>query len=146
MLALVCGRTADTLAHGAGTDVVRRADERRFCSRLGYRRHLLEQLTSAAKPSQHGQNKPGTQPVDRQGPRQRPVAIRTLGDLGEQSQLYAYCDACRYSTQLDLTALRERYGPQLSLKRLQARLRCSHCGARAAQTFHVWDAGPHARA
>ena len=84
--------------------------------------------------------------MDREGPRQRPVAIRTLGDLAAQSQLYAYCDACRHSTQLDLAALRERYGPQLSLKRLRGRLRCSHCGARAAQTFHVWDAGPHARA
>ena len=84
--------------------------------------------------------------MDREGPRQRAVVIRTLGDLGAQSQLYAYCDACRHSTQLDLAALRERYGPQLSLKRLRGRLRCSHCGARAAQTFHVWDAGPHARA
>ena len=72
--------------------------------------------------------------MDREGPRQRAVVIRTLGDLGEQSQLYAYCDACRHSTQL---ALRERCGPQLSLKRLQGRLRCSHCGARAAQTFSL---------
>jgi hypothetical protein len=105
---------------------------------------LIGQLTSAAKSFQHDENKRGTRPVDREGARQRPVAIRTLGDLGEQSQLYAYCDACRHSAQLDLAALRERCGPQLPLKRLQGRLRCSHCGARAAQTFHVWDAGPHA--
>jgi hypothetical protein len=45
------------------------------------------QLTSATKPFQHDENKQGTRHVDREGPRQRPVAIRTLGDLGEQSQL-----------------------------------------------------------
>jgi hypothetical protein len=77
-------------------------------------------------------------------PSQQPVAIRTLADLGAQSQLYAYCNACHHSSQLDLTALRERYGPQLSLNSLQTRLRCSRCGARSVETFHVWDAGPRA--
>ena len=66
---------------------------------------------------------------------QRAVAIRTLGDLGEQSQLYAYCDACRHSSQLDLAALRERCGPKLSFKSLRARLRCSRCGARSTRDF-----------
>jgi hypothetical protein len=84
---------------------------------------LIGQLTSAAKPFQHDENKRGTRPVDREGPRQRAVAIRTLGDLGEQSQLYAYCDACRHSAQLDLAALRERCGPQLSLARTAVRAR-----------------------
>jgi hypothetical protein len=51
--------------------------------------------------------------------------MRTLGDLGERDRLYAYCDTCRHSKQLDLAALRERYGPQLSLSSLQTRLRCS---------------------
>jgi len=73
--------------------------------------------------------------------RQRAVAIKALGDLGHRDRLYAYCNACRYSRQLDLAALRERYGPQLSFKGLRARLRCSRCGARSAQTFHVWDVG-----
>jgi hypothetical protein len=54
--------------------------------------------------------------VEREEPRQRPVVIRTIGDLGERNQLYACCDACRHTSRLDLAALRERYGPQLSLK------------------------------
>jgi hypothetical protein len=67
--------------------------------------------------------------------------IRTIGDLGERDQLYAYCEVCRHSRQLDLPELRERYGPELSLKVLRARLRCSRCGARGGQAFHVWHAG-----
>jgi hypothetical protein len=84
--------------------------------------------------------------VEREGPRQRPVAIRTLGDLGERTQLFAYCSRCRHSSELDLSALRERHGVQLSLKRLRARLRCSRCGARSVETMHVWDVGPPTRA
>jgi hypothetical protein len=76
---------------------------------------------------------------------QRTVAIRTIGDLGERDQLYAQCSACRHSARLDLAALRDRYGPQLALKSLRARLRCSRCGARSTETYHVWDAGPHGR-
>jgi hypothetical protein len=57
---------------------------------------------------------------------QRTVTIRTIGDLGECDQLYAYCSACRHNSQLDLAALRERYGPQLSLKNMRARLACLH--------------------
>jgi hypothetical protein len=71
-------------------------------------------------------------------PRQRSVEIKTIGDLGERERLYAYCDVCRHSGQLDLVALRERYGTQLSLDSLRDRLRCSRCGARIAQAFHVW--------
>ena len=79
-------------------------------------------------------------------PSQWPVAIRSIGDLGERSHLYAYCNACRHSSELDLSALRERYGVQLSLKRLRARLGCSRCGARSVETMHVWDVGPPTRA
>jgi hypothetical protein len=74
--------------------------------------------------------------------RQRPIAVEAIGDLGERGQLYAYCDACRHSVRLDLDGLRERYGAQLSLKRLRAKLRCSRCGGRSVETFHVWDNGP----
>jgi hypothetical protein len=83
--------------------------------------------------------------MDRDRPSQRPVSIRTIGDLSERNQLYAYCSRCRHSRQLDLAALRKRYGPDLSLKRLRVRLRCSRCGARSVETSHVWDAGPHGR-
>jgi hypothetical protein len=83
--------------------------------------------------------------MEHEQPRQRAVAIRALGDLGERDQLYAYCNTCRHSSQLDLAALREHYGARLSFKRLRAQLRCSRCGERSAQTFHVWNAGPHAR-
>jgi hypothetical protein len=76
---------------------------------------------------------------------QRTVAIRTIGDLGDRNQLYAYCEACRHNSQLDLAALRKRYGRQLALKDLRARLRCSRCSARSIETSHVWDAGPHGR-
>jgi hypothetical protein len=82
-------------------------------------------------------------PADR--PSQRPVTISTLGDLGERSELYAYCGSCHHSRRLDLAELRERYGLDLSLRRLRARLRCSRCGGRSVETFHVWDAGPHVR-
>jgi hypothetical protein len=78
-------------------------------------------------------------------PRQQPVAIRAIGDLRERDHLYGYCLTCRHSSHLDLAALRERYGAQLALTSLRARLRCSLCGARSAETTHVWDAGPHAR-
>jgi len=77
--------------------------------------------------------------------RQRPLVIRTIGDLGERDHLYAYCNACRHSSQLDLAALRQRYGERLSLRSLRARLRCSRCGARSVETFHAWDAGQRAR-
>jgi hypothetical protein len=77
--------------------------------------------------------------------RQRPVAIRAIGDLGERAHLYAYCNACRHSSHLDLAALCERYGAQLALTSLRARVRCSRCGAHSVEMFHVWDAGPHSR-
>jgi hypothetical protein len=102
-------------------------------------------LTSATTPFQHEENKQGTRPVEREEPRQRPIVIRTLGDLGERNELYAYCDSCRHSSRLDLAELRERHGPDLSLNALRSRLRCSRCGARSAETTHVWDAGPHVR-
>ena len=57
----------------------------------------------------------------------------------------AYCNSCRHSSRLGLAELRERYGPDLSLKGLRARLRCSRCGGRSVEVFHVWDAGPHSR-
>ncbi len=78
--------------------------------------------------------------------RTKPVAIRALGDLAERSQLYAYCAACRHSSQLDLAGLRERHGSDLSLRKLRARLRCSRCGAHSVDVMHVWDAGPPRRA
>lgn len=71
-------------------------------------------------------------------PRQRPVAITTLGDLGKRQLLYAYCNSCRHSRQLDLKALCERYGPQLSLEDLRSRLRCTRCGVRRSEVLHVW--------
>jgi hypothetical protein len=76
---------------------------------------------------------------------QQTVAIRTIGDLGERDRLYAYCSGCRHSARLELATLRDRYGPHLSLKSLRSRLRCSRCGARRVEMFHVWDAGAHAR-
>ena len=76
---------------------------------------------------------------------QQPIAVRILGDLGERSQLYAYCNACRRSSQLDPAALCERYG-NLTLKRLRARLRCAGCGGRSVEMFHVWDVGSPTRA
>jgi hypothetical protein len=84
--------------------------------------------------------------MDRDRTSQGPVAIRTINDLGEHSQMYAYCNACRHSSQLDVAALRERYGSDLSLKSMRARLRCSRCGARCVDVMHVWDAGPPRRA
>jgi hypothetical protein len=77
---------------------------------------------------------------------QRPIAIQTIGDLDERNLIHAYCRRCRHHSQLDLPALRQRYGDGLSLKSLRARLRCSRCGARSVETTHVWDAGPHSRA
>jgi hypothetical protein len=84
--------------------------------------------------------------MDRDRTSQGPVAIRTIGDLGEHSQMYAYCNACRHSSELDLAALCERYGPQLTLTHLRARLRCSRCGARSVETFRVWNVGAPTRA
>jgi hypothetical protein len=73
--------------------------------------------------------------------RQQPVVVRTLGDLGSRSKLVAYCTSCRRSRFLDLEALRTRYGAELALRSLRARLRCSRCGARRPEVMHVWDTG-----
>jgi hypothetical protein len=69
------------------------------------------------------------------------LVVRTIGDLDESSRLAAYCPACRRSQFLDLVALRARYGADLSLRSLRARLRCSRCGARRPEVIHVWDNG-----
>jgi hypothetical protein len=69
-----------------------------------------------------------------------PVVIRSLGDLNDdRSKLVAYCTSCRRSQFLDLAALRTRYGAELSLCSLRARLRCSRCGARRPEVMHVWS-------
>jgi hypothetical protein len=60
----------------------------------------------------------------------RKVVIRTIGDLEGRSRLVAYCPSCRHRQFLDLEALRQRYGSELSLRSLRARLRCSRCEAR----------------
>jgi hypothetical protein len=73
--------------------------------------------------------------------RMHELVVRTLADLGEQSRLAAYCPSCRRSQFLDLEALRARYGAELSLRNLRARLRCSRCGARRPEVIHVWDNG-----
>jgi hypothetical protein len=46
-------------------------------------------LTSGAKPFQHDKNKQGTRAVDREGPRQLPVASRTLAQLDYADALLA---------------------------------------------------------
>jgi hypothetical protein len=116
-------------------------------SSLQPRRRVVHALTASPLPRSHGAETKQEQRPDMALDRtsQRTVATRTIGDLGERDQLYAYCSACRHSARLDLAALRDRYGPQLALKSLRARLRCSRCGARSIETSHVWDAGPHGR-
>ena len=70
---------------------------------------------------------------------QQKLVVRTIGDLEGCSKLAAYCRSCRHSQFLDLEALRTRYGADLSLQSLRARLRCSRCGCRRPEVMHVWD-------
>jgi hypothetical protein len=35
--------------------------------------------------------------MDRDRTSQRPVATRTIGDLSQHSQMYAYCNVCRHT-------------------------------------------------
>ena len=72
---------------------------------------------------------------------QQKLVVRTIGDLEGCSRLVAYCTSCRRSQFLDLEALRKRYGAELSLGSLRARLRCSRCGARRPDMMQVWDNG-----
>jgi hypothetical protein len=76
---------------------------------------------------------------DNDRPCQQPVPIKTVGDLaGTRTELFAYCNACRHSAQLDLEALCVEYGRRLSLPRMRSRLRCSRCGTRCPEIMHVW--------
>lgn len=59
------------------------------------------------------------------------MAEDTLGNLPRGSVLWAHCDPCRRSAELDIKALAERLGPDFRVTDLRHRLRCSLCGGRA---------------
>jgi hypothetical protein len=77
--------------------------------------------------------------LNRPRPRQVPILVRTIADLGEHTRLFASCPRCHHTHALDLDALRTRYGARLSLRRLSNMLRCTRCGARDCGVMQVFD-------
>ncbi len=62
-------------------------------------------------------------------PPQRPIVIRTLGDLLEHPDhtLTAHCRGCQHSERLDVRRLVERYGGDIRPIELAPLLRCRSC-------------------
>ena len=71
--------------------------------------------------------------------------IDTLANLGPNFWLAAYCRTCFRYTRLERTRLILRYGPDIDLDDLRARLTCSGCGARDALLYRGWDVGGYRR-
>lgn len=75
----------------------------------------------------------------RRDPTETPTetAAETSGDGNTLAELIALrhtvtavCAPCNHHEILDLQALREKYGPDMRLRRIALRLRCTKCGAR----------------
>lgn len=67
----------------------------------------------------------------------------TLGNLPHGSILWAHCDPCRRSTELDIAALIGKLGPDFRVALLRYRLRCSECGRQAIFRRGFDGAGGH---
>ena len=73
---------------------------------------------------------------------QRPVTIRTLGDLNDRSALYGACDACQHVSTLNIGELTQRFSAAATFSQLRRRLRCTACGSRHAHLMHGWGGYP----
>ena len=60
--------------------------------------------------------------------------------LGDPHQkLFAYCERCQHSGELNLRMIAERYGADLTIDRLIRKLRCLSCQSRKAVVRRVYD-------
>ena len=78
--------------------------------------------------SYHEVNKSITFPVLREMPKQQPITIATLADLGARDCLVMHCDPCNRHEEMDLWKLAEDHGPDFPLRELRRRARCNRCG------------------
>ena len=61
------------------------------------------------------------------------IRVDTIGDLAPGCSIYAFCDRCQRSAQVNLVRLRMKYGPGLSLDDVKRCVTCSRCGRRTAE-------------
>ena len=66
--------------------------------------------------------------------KQKPVTIRTLGDVlaSQGYTLWANCGRCSRGVTLDPQKLAATYGADLKIAQLKRRLKCSQCGRRTS--------------
>lgn len=68
--------------------------------------------------------------------------LRTLADLGDRHAIYAFCDPCGRSVQLNAARLAALYGAEFTIAELRHRLTCHNCRARPRQIRIVYTLSP----
>jgi hypothetical protein len=62
---------------------------------------------------------------------------KKLGDLARAQRVYAICEPCRRSEQLNVRALIARFGEKVPLAWFRRMLRCRTCGGSGAKLYVV---------
>ena len=57
------------------------------------------------------------------------MGAATLGSVFEKYKLNAICNDCGRSKELDVAALKDKYGDDFELLRLSKMVKCSECGS-----------------
>ena len=55
------------------------------------------------------------------------MGAATLGSVFEKDKLYAICNDCGRSKELDVAALKEKYGDDFEIPRLSKMAKCTKC-------------------
>ena len=55
------------------------------------------------------------------------MGAATLGSVFEKDKLYAICNDCGRSKELDVAALKEKYGDDFEVPRLSKMAKCTKC-------------------
>ena len=71
--------------------------------------------------------------------------MHSLNDLLESFHLYAECERCQRSMQLNLEKLIERLGDDFPITELRAKLRCTSCNIRGQDLRIVFVGLPDKR-
>ena len=65
------------------------------------------------------------------------MGAATLGSVFEKYKLNANCNDCGRSKELDVAALKDKYGDDFEIPRLSKMVKCSECGSPHGCVVHL---------
>ena len=67
------------------------------------------------------------------------MSAATLGSVFERYKLNAICNDCGRSVELDVAALKDKYGKAFEVPRLARMVKCTECGSPHGCVVHLGD-------